>query len=87
MEVYAKMWISRRLKDTEGLSMKKIVEKIENFEFSTREFLFVSLILFLMGLLLGIIISPKGERTIGCNNGNNNTGCLTEESNSTCSTD
>ena len=67
--------------------MKKIVEKIENFEFSTREFLFVSLILFLMGLLLGIIISPKGERTIGCNNGHNNTGCLTEESNSTCSTD
>lgn len=64
--------------------MNKIVSKIENLEFSTREYFFTGLILFLAGLLIGIIMSPKGERTIGCNNGNNNSGCLTDESNSCC---
>lgn len=65
--------------------MKKIVEKIENLEFSTREYFFAGLILFLAGLLIGIIASPKGERTIGSNNGNNNTGSITDTSENTCS--
>lgn len=64
--------------------MKKIVDKIESLEFSTREYFFVGLILFLTGLLLGLIFSPKGERTIGSNNGNNNTGSITDTSENTC---
>lgn len=65
--------------------MNKIVDKIESLEFSTREYFFAGLILFLAGLLLGIIVSPKGERTIGSNNGNNNTGSITDTKESTCS--
>jgi len=61
--------------------MNKIVNKIENLEFNTREYFFVGLILLLAGLLIGIIASPKGERIIGSNNGNNNSGCLTDDSN------
>lgn len=59
--------------------MKKIMSEIEKLEFSTREYCFAGVILFLAGMLLGIILSPKGERTIGSNNGNNNSGCLTDE--------
>jgi len=68
--------------------VNKIINKMENLEFSTREYLFVGVILFLAGLLIGLIASPKGERTVGSNNGNNNgnnnSGCLTDESSSTC---
>ena len=64
--------------------MKKIVDKIEHLEFSTREYFFVGLILFFAGLLLGIVFSPKGERTIGSNNGNNNTGSITDTSENAC---
>lgn len=64
--------------------MKKIVEKIESLDFSTREYFFVGLLLFVMGILIGIIVSPKGERMVGCNNGNNNSGCLTESLNDEC---
>ena len=61
--------------------MKKIIEKIENLEFSTREYFMAGLLLFVVGLLFGIIVSPKGDRAYGSNNGNNNSGCLTEETN------
>lgn len=68
--------------------MNRIIAKIESFEFSVREYFFVGLILFFAGLLIGIVASPKGERTIGSNNGNNNgnnnSGCLTDDSNSNC---
>jgi len=60
--------------------MSRIIAKVEDMEFSTREYLFSGIILLLAGLLIGIIVSPKGERTIGSNNGNNNSGCLTDES-------
>lgn len=52
--------------------MKKVIAKIEDFDFSTREYLFIGAILLLIGLLIGIGISPKGDRTIGSNNGSNN---------------
>jgi len=66
--------------------MKKIIAKIEDLELNTREYFMVGVVLLLAGLLVGIVVSPKGERTIGSNNGNNNgnnnSGCLTDESNS-----
>jgi len=65
--------------------MNKIIAKIEDLELSTREYFLFGVVLLLAGLLVGIIVSPKGERTIGSNNGNNNgnnnSGCLTDESN------
>lgn len=65
--------------------MKKIIAKIDDLELSTREHFFIGLILFLFGLLIGIIVSPKGEMVIGSNNGNyngkNNSDCLTDEMN------
>jgi len=68
--------------------MNKIVAKIEELGFSTREYLFAGVILLLAGLLLGIAVSPKGERTVGSNNGNNNgnnnSGCLTDEAKCDC---
>lgn len=52
--------------------MKNIVSQIEDLELSTREYFFAGIILFVAGLLIGVIISPKGEKIIGSNNGNNN---------------
>lgn len=51
---------------------------------------YAGVILFLVGFVIGIMVSPKGERMIGSNNGNNNgndngnnnSGCLTEDMNS-----
>lgn len=53
--------------------MKKLIAKIEDMNFSGREY-------FLLGvcLLLGMLLSPKGERVIGSHNGNNNTGYYNE---------
>lgn len=64
--------------------MNKIIGKIENCEFSTREYFFVGIILFLAGLLFGIIVSPKGARVIGSNNGNNNSDCVNAEEKKVC---
>jgi len=58
--------------------MDKILSIIEEKEFTTREFVFAGVSLFLLGVLMGILFSPKGERSYGCNNGNNNSGCLCE---------
>lgn len=52
--------------------MKKFVQKIEEKNFSTREYCLIGVVLTLMGILLGIMFSPKGKRVIGSNNGNNN---------------
>lgn len=56
--------------------MDKLIIKVKEMELTPREQFMFGLILFLGGLLLGFILSPKGERSYGCNNGNNNTGCL-----------
>ena len=68
--------------------MKKIINKIEIMELSTREYLLVGVILFLVGLVAGMVVSPKGDRTYGSNNGNNNgnnnTGCITDDTKGTC---
>lgn len=52
--------------------MKKYLEMIEEMEFSTREYVLMGACCFLTGLVLGVFISPKGRRTIGSNNGCNN---------------
>lgn len=54
--------------------MNKLLEKMKEQEFTTREFLFMGISLFLSGIVLGILLSPKGNRVVGSNNGNNNNG-------------
>lgn len=54
--------------------MKKLIAKIEEKQFTTREFCLLGILLFLLGLLIGIIFSPKGDTTIsnnGFQNGDN----------------
>lgn len=52
--------------------MKKLIAKIEDMNFSGREYFLLG------GTLLGMLLSPKGERVIGSHNGNNNTGYYNE---------
>lgn len=59
--------------------MKKILTAIEEQKFTAREMALFSIVLFLLGLVLGIIFSPKGNRMVGCHNGNNNTGTFNED--------
>lgn len=61
--------------------MNKITEELENLNFSTREYFLSGIIMFLAGLVIGIILSPKGERIIGSNNGNNSSSCFAEGEN------
>lgn len=51
-------------------TFKKFTNKLDNGEFSAREILMGTGILFLLGVIVGIFLSPK-DMTIGCNNGNN----------------
>lgn len=53
---------------------------------SQTEWLLITVILFVVGIVLGMIFSPKGSRAIASNNsnngnsnGNNNTGSLSNE--------
>ena len=56
--------------------MNKLIAKVEDMDLSFREQVLFGLVLFLGGLLIGILFSPKGDRIYGSNNGNNNTDCL-----------
>lgn len=56
-----------------------LMERIEDGEFTAREILLAGTSLFLVGILLGIVLSPKKNTTIGSNNGNNNTGSFSTE--------
>ena len=51
--------------------MKKLIAKIEDMNFSGREYFLLGVCLLLGGTLLGMLLSPKGERVIGSHNGNN----------------
>ena len=57
-----------------GFTMRKIIEKLQEQEFTTREYVFIGFILFLGGIVLGMLLSPKGKRVIGSHNGNGNIG-------------
>ena len=59
-----------------GMSIQKIVERIEEQEFTVREYILIGISLFLGGMAAGMLLSPKGKRTIGSNNGNNNIGSI-----------
>jgi len=70
--------------------MNKLLAKLEDLEFSTREYFLMGVILFLAGVLIGMAASPKGEKTIGSHNGNNcgnsnNSGSFNDESHSSSS--
>lgn len=52
---------------------KLFINSIEEGKYSGREILMSGVILFLAGILLGIIISPRKNQTIGSNNGCYNT--------------
>ncbi len=54
--------------------MKKVKEYYDGCDFSKREFTMAGIILFLLGIIVGIIFSPKHSKVVGCYNGNNNIG-------------
>lgn len=59
--------------------LKKLIKKIDEGEYTAREIVMAGTILFLSGILLGFIFSPKKTTTIGSHNGNNNTGTLVSD--------
>lgn len=50
----------------------ELKEKYKLGALSQSEFLLISVAMFCIGLVIGLFISPKGNREIGSNNGNNN---------------
>lgn len=65
------------------MTMKELIERMEDQKFSTREYLLMGVSLFLSGVVLGILLSPKGERVVGSNNGSHNLGYLAKEDGNT----
>ena len=65
------------------MTMKELIERMEEQKFSTREYLLMGVSLFLSGVVLGILLSPKGERVVGSNNGSHNLGYLAKEDGNT----
>lgn len=61
------------------MTMKELIERMEDQKFSTREYLLMGVSLFLSGVVLGILLSPKGKRVVGSNNGSHNLGYLAKE--------
>ena len=67
-------------------ALTELKEKYKLGMLSQTEFLLIGVVLFCLGLVLGMIFSPKGSRAIASNNsnngnsnGNNNTGSLSNE--------
>lgn len=61
----------------------KIFSKLhEKYKLRGREYILIGLILVLLGLVIGLLCSPKGDRILGNNNGNNNAGALGDLQNS-----
>lgn len=61
--------------------LEQFVEKVKSGEFTSTEFCLALLSVFLIGVLLGIFISPKKSRVLGSYNGsyNGNHECTIEE--------
>ncbi len=57
-------------------AFNKLTEIIKNEDYTTREAVLSGIILFLLGIIIGAVLSPKKNTEVGCNNGNNNTGSL-----------
>ncbi len=67
--------------------MKKISERVKcvyEGTYSGKELFFIAGILFLAGVIWGMMISPKGDRMYGCNNGNNSGNCCGEDKDGNC---
>lgn len=47
-----------------------VKQAIVNKDFTTREAVLFSVCLFLLGIVIGMILSPKGNRMAGCYNSN-----------------
>ena len=67
-----------------GMKMKEKIYEIKEIimddkPFSKRELLFGVVAVFLFGLVLGGMCSPKKQITLGSNNGSNNAGFLEED--------
>lgn len=54
----------------------KLIEIIKNEDYTNREAVLCALLLFLLGIIIGGILTPGKRTEIGCNNGNNNRGSL-----------
>ena len=52
-------------------ALKELKEKYKLGALSQTEFLLIAVVLFCVGLILGMIFSPKGNRAYGSNNSNN----------------
>ena len=68
--------------------MKKIDREMEYESLSAREIRLSVSIGFLLGVIIGMLISPKGNRSYGCNNGStkifNNKTDFEEKDNNDC---
>lgn len=51
--------------------LKAVKTNIENGEYTAREMILAGSILFLLGLVIGLLISPRKTMTFGSHNGNN----------------
>lgn len=56
--------------------MDKIIARIDEQNFTTREYFFMGISIFLIGTIVGLIFSPKRAKVVGSNNGNNNMGFM-----------
>ena len=54
----------------------QLVETIKTRNYTNREAVLSALLLFLLGIVLGIFFSPRKSTMIGSNNGNNNKGAF-----------
>ena len=52
-------------------ALTELKEKYKLGMLSQTEFLLIGIVLFCLGLVLGMIFSPKGNRAYGSNNSNN----------------
>lgn len=55
-------------------AINRVIEVIQDGEYTNREAVLSGICLFLLGLVIGMFISPRKNTMIGSNNGNNNNG-------------
>lgn len=63
-----------------GKTMSKIIERIEDRKLTGLEICLSVLVAFLSGIIMGIVLSPKGDRCVGSYNGSHVENCNDETS-------
>lgn len=53
---------------------KATMEELREGEFTKREWILLTVLCFLLGMVIGLWTSPRKNTVIGSNNGNNNVG-------------